>query len=470
VDGQVIRIGDPTGLHFALRWDAEHPTGNAADATDGTLLAQIADHVVWGSPTDEGAGIGWSWVELLEHLAENWIRLVLEELPPLDIDDASDPVLLRSEMEHRWLQVPRAQVEREQAELWAFERAHDLASAFEGGWPTSFWLVRQGLFIWLVSGDYRIQRPADTVVATLSALGNCIAERLRALQDARANKAIAAWNSRTARTAPELISYSTGLSKDVIAAVAGTRPLDGVWGLTTTAPEPNELLAAARMAGPGLTSQSIRKIIDRIRTIRPGANAALESLSAMADDLARSDPSGEPFEPGVTSASGRVDPEAILRNWDVRLLELDLQDSSIDAVCCWGPRHGPAVLLNPSGRHAKDDGARRATLAHEIAHLLLDRKGALPLAEVNGGRVPARTEARARAFAAELLLPRRIAGEAFAGTKDTDAAVQRLCRRFGVSKELVAWQARNSMQPLNARTFQRLKEFVAEPWRFIPVA
>lgn len=52
-------------------------------------------------------------------------------------------------------------------------------------------------------------------------------------------------------------------------------------------------------------------------------------------------------------------------------------------------------------------------------------------------------ERRARAFAAELLLPRHIAGQAFLDHEGEEARTARsLCSRFGVSTELLAWQVR----------------------------
>jgi Zn-dependent peptidase ImmA (M78 family) len=481
VDEQLIKVGDPSGLHFALRWDSEVPSGNASDATDGVLFAWIADYQVWGASQGEARGIGWSWVELLEFLSANWARLRLEESPPFELD-VWDPLLLRSEATRRWLQLPRAQVEREQAELWAFEHAHDLARALEGAWARPLWIVREGRSVWLSTSEYRVQQAFEAALATLSELGELIAGRLKDLAHPRAETALSAWRDRDARSTAQLVSYATGLSTNAVQAVAGKRSLEDVWGLSAETIEPNELLAAARMGGPGLSPQSIRKVVDRIRAIPVSANRLLDACSAQAEALLRQEPAGEPFEeghrladwfrdePGVANSTGRVDPDAILENWAVRILELSLEDSSVDAVCCWGPRHGPAVLLNPGGRHARDAGGRRATLAHEIAHLLVDRRGALPLAEVNGGRAPARVEARARAFAAELLLPRRIAGEAFAEAKDPAAETLRLQRRYGVSKEVVAWQARNSMVPFGRKAFQHLKGLVAEPWRYFPLA
>jgi Zn-dependent peptidase ImmA (M78 family) len=137
-----------------------------------------------------------------------------------------------------------------------------------------------------------------------------------------------------------------------------------------------------------------------------------------------------------------------------------LSSPEIDAVAVWGPRRGPSVLVNDEGAHNQSAGGRNATLAHEIDHLLIDRDGGLPLAEVVGGHVPVRLEQRARAFAAELLVPRRIAGAWFAETsRRPHAILQALVDRFGASQEVVAWQARNSDITLSpeARGFLRTK-------------
>ena len=53
------------------------------------------------------------------------------------------------------------------------------------------------------------------------------------------------------------------------------------------------------------------------------------------------------------------------------------------------------MLLNLDARYASSSGRRRATLAHEICHLLVDRGSALPLVEVLGGRTAEHVERRA---------------------------------------------------------------------------
>ncbi|RZM37001.1 MAG: ImmA/IrrE family metallo-endopeptidase [Sphingomonas sp.] len=82
----------------------------------------------------------------------------------------------------------------------------------------------------------------------------------------------------------------------------------------------------------------------------------------------------------------------------------------------WGEGHGPVVVLNvDSRRFASYLGPRmggptaRATAAHEICHLLLDKGQALAAVDILNGHIPCALERRAGAFAAEFLLPARTA-------------------------------------------------------------
>ena len=114
-----------------------------------------------------------------------------------------------------------------------------------------------------------------------------------------------------------------------------------------------------------------------------------------------------------------------------------------------------------------NSGRRRATLAHEICHLLVDSASSLPLVEVLGGRTAKHVEQRARAFAAELLLPREVAGQEFSHYEGDEARVARLLRaRFGVSSELLAWQAKNSEYALAPQTRRFLSSLVGNPSQF----
>jgi Zn-dependent peptidase ImmA (M78 family) len=161
----------------------------------------------------------------------------------------------------------------------------------------------------------------------------------------------------------------------------------------------------------------------------------------------------------------RVEPKEILEQLGVPVHVISVaRAEALEAFAVWGPRRGPAVFVNDVGRRAKD--GRRVTLAHELCHLLLDRDGALPVGDVMRGREPGHIEARARAFAAELLLPQQVAGEEYAAwSGDAKKLARRLGRRYGVSLEMVAWNIRNSGVAIEPEDRAALRTLIGAPWR-----
>jgi Zn-dependent peptidase ImmA (M78 family) len=116
----------------------------------------------------------------------------------------------------------------------------------------------------------------------------------------------------------------------------------------------------------------------------------------------------------------------------------------LEAIAVWGDR-GPAILVNAASdiRPAHRFGLR-FVLAHELGHLLADRVGALPAAEVLGGRIVPEVEQRANAFAAELLLPREAAAGMYRQATSLEAAVRSLVEHFDVSRLVAKTQIKNS--------------------------
>ena len=148
-----------------------------------------------------------------------------------------------------------------------------------------------------------------------------------------------------------------------------------------------------------------------------------------------------------------VDPASILSSWKVSVNDIDLETATqIDAIACWGKLHGPLILVNQKGNFAKDSHGRRSTLAHEIAHLLVDRKGALPLAEAIGGSAPKIPEQRARAFAAEFLVPQARVTSALKESLDIRTTVAQLRDHYRAGWPIVGWQI------INGSAFDSLSE------------
>lgn len=459
-------------LRFDLEWTDATPRGTAAEATRGRLLVHLGDSILWGRSVDGATpGVDWTWIDLLEHLSESWIRLAFEEGDPIGLGVALK--FLRLEAEKRWEGLPSDRRDREEERLCAFEEAHDLAHALQGAWVPSLWIVRAGRQCVIASEHHEARLPIETTLQALTEAGDSIASRLTGLNDDRSRLARESWRERE-RIEPEPFTVlMTGLDAGRLVELAGSRRLVDTFELSPTLGD-NELLAAARMTSGALEIRDLQRVLQRVRDVPRSSAAALDRWT---ERLPRPPSFSHPHEVGYWAAmqvrtwlgagpTDRIHPDEILREGGVRLLDLDLQGDAIDAVACWGPKHGPAVLVNRSGRHSRHASGRRFTLAHELCHLLLDRDGALPFAEALGGRSPQDVEQRASAFAAELLLPRASAAAAFASDAEVDDVVDHLRRSFAVSSEVVAWQARNSEPGLSPSVLHRLRRFVSQPGRF----
>lgn len=471
-----MRHTSPEGLEWSIAWDSPTPRGTAADATRGSLSLRLRGAEQWQG-NRHGHGFSWTWIELLEFLSSAWPYLILEEGFPLGLSP-DDPAQVLAAAKNRWKDLPVGICEREGALLESFEHVHDLSKAIQGAVLPSLWVVREGRRCWLAGRGRLVDRPTDDVTDSLEALGDTIASRIASLEDQRARAALGAWNDKSSISLVDQIQIASGLSAEKRKLIEKREQPGRVWGLGSDRLANNELLAAARMSS-SFDARSIARILNKIRTVSLVKAPRLDRSSDIADAVLAESLGSKPYEqgyrlaewlrsePGVCTQVGHVDPRGLLKDWGVSVTEVNLGSSEIDAFGCWGQAHGPAVFLNLDGLHTVTERGQRATLAHEICHLLVDRRGALPLAEVLGGVGSPLVEARARAFAAELLLPRFVAGSTMAAAnKDPAGSARTLCNRYEVSTEILAWQACNSgvQMPNNVRNY--LQKQVSEPWRF----
>lgn len=101
-----------------------------------------------------------------------------------------------------------------------------------------------------------------------------------------------------------------------------------------------------------------------------------------------------------------VDVNRVLEELGVSIGSAELSDPQIRAVTVVGKNGSGRVLLNTAYRGHDRPYIRRFTLAHELAHLLLDREQGRPLAIASGPWVLQAVEKRANGFAAAFLMPR----------------------------------------------------------------
>lgn len=143
-----------------------------------------------------------------------------------------------------------------------------------------------------------------------------------------------------------------------------------------------------------------------------------------------------------------LDVETLLEQWGVHTASEDLSDPAVDGATVWDEHHGPLIIVNSrSSRTAP--WAKRMTVAHELCHLLVDLRAAVPLAVISSPWAPATLERRANAFAAELLLPKlglaRALGETRWSGVITHADSQELMDEFGVGETVCRRQLENRL-------------------------
>jgi Zn-dependent peptidase ImmA (M78 family) len=102
---------------------------------------------------------------------------------------------------------------------------------------------------------------------------------------------------------------------------------------------------------------------------------------------------------------GWVDVESILARIGISTSEIELSDADVRAISVCGPTQRPHIFRNARTRWGQSAEVNRFTLAHELAHLILDREYGDELAIASGPWAPVAIEQRANAFAAAFLMP-----------------------------------------------------------------
>ena len=132
-----------------------------------------------------------------------------------------------------------------------------------------------------------------------------------------------------------------------------------------------------------------------------------------------------------------VDIADILSKLEVVAGDIELSDANIRALSILGPHHKPTVFVNTGYKDGTFDWVRRFSLAHELAHLILDRDRGSRVSVASGPWAPLAIEQRANAFAAGLLMPENSIRASLPNrieSKDAWDTVERLAKKFHVSR------------------------------------
>ncbi|MFP4171860.1 MAG: ImmA/IrrE family metallo-endopeptidase [Candidatus Hydrogenedentota bacterium] len=458
-------MGSDEGLRFDFRFP------KAAEGVERALgwgygsLSFLGD-AIWVSEDESGeeAPLWWTWLDLLEFLGKWWPWLTLEESYPIPlIPPPVYPAHLQREAERRWEDRPGRLTQPEEEAVHRFHCRHDLAMALKGIFVPSLIILRQGRQYLISDAAFArtVPRPYHEVVETLEEVGSLIADYVREGKHPRQQAALELWETRARRSREEGLVIRTGLSREELERLAVTQDPATFWEYNAEDSEnDSELVAAARMTC-ALTHERQADILGHIRAAEKRAIPELDELTRrFREEFVERDRWHEQGYWAAAWLRGQlgqevresVDPETLLRAWGVAINEVHYPESKLEAIAAWGPKHGPVIFVNTAeGIRPSHSYGKRTTLAHEIAHLLIDRDRALPVAEVLGGFTPAHAEKRARAFAAEFLLPREAAVEVLRNAESLGTSMDKLQRDYEVSREVAAWQI------LNSKAFDQLR-------------
>ncbi|AVO43801.1 ImmA/IrrE family metallo-endopeptidase [Phreatobacter cathodiphilus] len=438
----------------------------------------LDDVTIWPNRGVDSSTVEVQIDDLLSHLTEFWKPLMLRQTFPLALNPLR-PSLLRPEAEKRWASKPEPQVEQEDIALEAFQECHDISRCFAGYFDLPpLWFFRSGERMLVDTGEYFVEVSYEAAREALQAAGDWIADRLG---DSRWSTLVSAWKARDAGEGIGLLRWSTGLDEETARNLAESGLLTVPANVTEAANDNDEIRIAARMAN-SLLPEDIEAILERIVQF-PKTNAAgLDALSAASHIFVQSRYStARPFEQGEAlagfvrqkigvSSYEYLDVFELVRKLGATVCVEAFGPSTLDAIAVWGNLHGPATLLNsgsrrhsvPGSEDAEHSGQLRVTLAHEFCHFLIDRGHALGVVDVLLSRMPAPVEQRARAFAAELLLPSRAAGIAWIDAgRPTDRQglenlVGDLCQKYSLSKSVSSWKLEHGARLYGANLSQTL--------------
>jgi Zn-dependent peptidase ImmA (M78 family) len=416
------------------------------------LDLQLSGAGHWTTGTLGAEGVAY----FLSQMAEAWNKLNVEETYPMEARPENPSELqgfLRSSSSSRGSAVIELEIER-------FRRVHDVAAWLPKGTDRpSLWLMREGqLMIAEVSPVVR-RLPLTDALWSLERLGEMLAKQLLASKGFQ--DAVEIWRNRYATDElglKQLFVSQFGQSEERINELVEARVVTFPKKRAEIIRGLDEVSAAARMAPTSTSTSSLASIAGEIRRVSRTLSEELDLLAKRASLLLFEKVDLEIRGQAINLAKwlraelhlrehDRAEPAELLARWNVAIRNVDMP-ASIEAVSFWGEQHGPGILLNPKSQRSQrganlETGATRFTLSHEICHLLVDRAGALPVAEVLDRRAsstPRAAEHRADIFACHFLLPLEAAADEYRRSDSLQSCISRLTHHFGVTESLAKFQ------------------------------
>ena len=452
-------------MRFRLEW-IDRCDGEPV-FTMANLRLELGGLSIWPGRGEETVFLDCYAEDVLSYFTECWQPLLLRQSLPLPID-AMRPSELAAGALRRWAGRRSGEIASETAAVTAFCDAHNMALSFAGQFDLPpLWFFRQGEHMTIDTDPWTDQVPLADFVSAASDLGDEIAARLEGLENGRWARLIGKWRSRDQGDPVTLQALATDLDQGVARQFIEEDLLDSVSSVCEAANDNDEIRIAARMMG-ALPPDHIRRVLKVARSAARNDAPLLERMSQdVREALARVEGRDVPYEQGTVAAratrhllliglDGAVDPFQVLEGLGVPVTLPRLGLTTLDALSIWGASHGPAVMINAQSRRLMGKASRairqlpeaRITAAHELCHLLLDRERALGAVDILDGRMPLAVEQRARAYAAEFMLPAETAVSMWRSSRHrvTTAGVESILQLLQETFNVTRIVARNQLE------------------------
>jgi Zn-dependent peptidase ImmA (M78 family) len=474
-----MSIAKSPEMFFKLDW--KDAVGGVECKTLASISLIVDDTPIWPITGEDTEEFEWYADELLAHLTECWKPLILRQTYPIPVQPER-PSFLLAEVQKRWSDLSSAQVENEQHEIAAFEDAHNLANAFGGiSGLLPLWFLRDQDQMIIDTQERLAKVSIQAAIAALTSVGDEIANRLRDADKSKWSRLLEGWQIRNKGDGALLLALTIGRDRDTAETLIKENVLEPPASFVDAVNDNDEVRIAARMAGP-LPVNQIKKVLAEVRTCHSARAPRLDADVALLKEFLKAEglDKERPYIQGNEAAkwlrshfdlspSRRIEIFSLIERFGVDVRAIDFGIPSLDAIAVWGSKHGPAVLLNKNSHRVRRPvisiwrhGAIRVTAAHELCHLLLDAGHTLSTVDILGGRMPVRAEQRAKAFAAEFLLPSAEAASVWrdAGIpidlKEVQRVITILCRKFGVTASVAAWQLEHGVTTFHQETLAQI--------------
>lgn len=144
-------------------------------------------------------------------------------------------------------------------------------------------------------------------------------------------------------------------------------------------------------------------------------------------------------------SGGHVSISGFCQRFGIEVIDLEMDANSVRGVALAGVGLKPVIVVNESSIYNGNENSKRFTVAHELCHIFHDQSRARKLAHISGPWASPAIERRANAFAAWILMPRRLLTGSFVEGEDVEDVedVRRVAARIRVTDTALIWHLYN---------------------------